>query len=609
MTQYIKHSFGVYRQGVTNGSPIVLDGPTDISLNIDQQSILKISRVGDDLVVYLVDGQQVVLEGFFLSTTGFQENRLFTSVDGEIQEVELGERYGLFNTAEYNPLDVYDDGLLFDGSGEQSLLFETKTAAVGGAGNLGVIAGGVAGIGLLGALAGGGGSGSQATSVADTVDGIAPTAPVIQVANGSQISGTGEPGAIIDLDTNGDGVVDLSTTVAANGTWSVTPNPALANGTPITVRQTDPDGNQSLAAADTVDGIAPTAPVIQIANASQISGTGEPGAIIDLDTNGDGVVDLSTTVAANGTWSVTPNPALANGTPITVRQTDPDGNQSLAAADTVDGIAPTAPVIQIANASQISGTGEPGARIGVDVNGDGVADLTTTVAGNGSWSVTPNPVLADGTLVTARQTDPDGNQSLTTADTVDAIAPTAPYVDVSSDGTQIIGTAEPNSEVSVSYVGSGSQIITLNPITVSGTGSWSTLPNPTLVANEDIYVQAEDVDGNESAYTLVLQGTDDGIISFSSLSGDIAVGVAAFDIESIDLSDDTSNALIISESNLQSLSVGSDDLRVDGVVGNGVTASGASANGSTTINGEIYNIYEFAGGGQIAIDQDISVVV
>ena len=547
MTQYIKHSFGVYRQGVTNGSPIVLDGPTDISLNIDQQSILKISRVGDDLVIYLVDGQQVVLEGFFLSSTGFQENRLFTSINGEIQEVELGERYGVFTTAEYKPLDVYDGGLLFDGAGEQPLVFEAKTAAVGGAGNLGVIAGGVAGIGLLGALAGGGGSSSQENSNSD--------AP------------------------------------------------------PVTTGRTDTDGTQSPAAADTVDAVAPTAPVIQIANASQISGTGEPGAIIDLDTNGDGVVDLTTTVAGNGTWSVTPNPALADGTSITVRQTDPDGNQSLAAADTVDAVAPTAPVIQIANASQISGTGEPGASVGVDVNGDGVSDLTTTVAGNGSWSVTPNPVLADGTLVTARQTDPDGNQSLTTADTVDAIAPTAPYVDVSSDGTQIIGTAEPNSEVSVSYVGSGSQIITLNPITVSGTGSWSTLPNPTLVANEDIYVQAEDVDGNESAYTLVLQGTDDGIINFSSLSGDIAVGVAAFDIESIDLSDDTSNALIISESNLQSLSVGSDDLRVDGVVGNGVTASGASANGSTTINGEIYNIYEFAGGGQIAIDQDISVVV
>ena len=464
MTQYIKHSFGVYRQGVTNGSPIVLDGPTDISLNIDQQSILKISRVGDDLVVYLVDGQQVVLEGFFLSTTGLQENRLFTSVDGEIQEVELGERYGLFNTAEYNPLDVYDDGLLFDGSGEQSLLFETKTAAVGGAGNLGVIAGGVAGIGLLGALAGGGGSSSQENSNSD--------AP-----------------------------------------------------------------------------------------------------------------------------------------PVTTGRTDTDGTQSPAAADTVDAVAPTAPVIQIANASQISGTGEPGASVGVDVNGDGVSDLTTTVAGNGTWSVTPNPALADGTLVTARQTDPDGNQSLATTDMVDAVAPVAPYVDVSSDGTQIIGSAEPNAEVSVSYIGSGNQIITLNPIIVSGTGSWNTVPNPTLAANEDIYVQVEDTDGNESAYTLVLQGTDDGIINFNSLSGDIAIGVAAFDIESIDLSDDTSNALIISETNLQSLSTGSDNLRVDGVTGNGVTASGASANGTTIINGETYNIYEFAGGGQLQIDQDVMVIV
>ena len=622
MVQYIKHSYGVYTTGDASGTPILLNGPSDVSLNIDQQSILKIVRVGNDLVVYLLDGQQVLIEDFFFSDSNIQQNRLFTSVDGEIQEVALGERYGLFTTAEYRSLESYDNGLLFNGMNNQPRTLEASTTGAGRAGNLGVIAGGIGGVGLLAALAGGGGTNdpgnratpmtqaeSQSATSLDTVDVIAPTAPVIQTASGVRISGIGEPNAIIDVDTNGDGIVDLTTTVLTNGSWSVAPSPALADGTLVTVRQTDPDGNQSVAASDTIDAIAPTAPVVQTASGTLVSGTGEPNAIIDVDTNGDGIVDLTTTVLANGSWSVAPNPALVDGTLVTVRQTDLDGNQSAVASDTIDAIAPTAPVIQTASGTLVSGTGEPNAIIDVDTNGDGIVDLTTTVLANGSWSVAPNPALADGTLVTVRQTDLDGNQSVAASDTVDAIAPATPYVDVSSTGAQITGAAEESSEVIVSYIGAADQTVTLNPITVSGAGGWNTTPNPTLDANEDIYVQTEDADGNKSAHTLVLQGADDGVIDLGNLTGDVAIGVAAFDIESIDLSDNAANALIITDANLQALSTGSDTLRVDGVAGNAVTALGASANGNTVIGGQLYNIFEFASGAQLNIDQDIPVVI
>ena len=442
MVQYVKHSYGVHTLGVTDGSPIFLDGPTNISLNVAQQNILKIARVGDDLIIYLIDGQQILILDFFLEVEGPETNKLFTSTDGEIQEIELGDRYGLFTSAEYKPLEVFDEGLLFDDNFERSLVREPVAAATGNPINLGLIGGGAAGIGLLGALGGGGGSSGGAA---------APVAALVA---------------------------------------------------------------------------APDAPIIQVASASVISGTGEPGATVDLDTTGDGVVNLSTTVASNGTWAVT-----------------------------------------------------------------------------------PNPVLADGDLVIARQTDTDGNQSIAAADTVDAVAPDAPIVDVVSDGTQTLGTAEPNVEVSMSYVGATDQIITLNPITVSNTGNWSANPNPSLSDDEDIYVRTTDADGNSSAYTLVLQGTDDGVIDFNNLTGDVAVGVAAFDIEAIDLSDDASNALIITEASLESLSASSDTLRIDGINGNNVTASGASANGNTTINGQLYHVYEFAGGGQITVDQDVHVVI
>ncbi len=411
MVQYVTRSNGAYSFGDTKGTPISLDGPTDISLNIRQQDVLKIVRLDDSLVIYLVDGQQVLIDDFFVTPSNSLSNRLFMSTDGEIREVLLEERYGLFNAAEYRPLESYDSQLLFEDSFTQ---VEPLGASASGRGAVGSVAGAAAGVGLL-AMVLGGSSNSDTSDTSDTenqgtpnvdgtsdrgsIDSSSVPAPVIQVASGTEISGTGEPGATVAVDIDGDGTPDLTTTVAANGTWSVSPSPALADGTLVSARQTDPDGNQSVAAGETVDAIAPIAPSLLIASGTQISGTGEPGATVDLDTDGDGIVDLSTTVAPDGTWSVTPSPALSDGVVIAVRQTDPDGNQSVSVGDTIDALPPNAPVIQVASGTEISGTGEPGATVAVDIDGDGTPDLTTTVAANGTWSVSPSPALADVNFV------------------------------------------------------------------------------------------------------------------------------------------------------------------------------------------------------------------
>ncbi|WP_206208978.1 Ig-like domain-containing protein [Vogesella mureinivorans] len=98
------------------------------------------------------------------------------------------------------------------------------------------------------------------------------------------ISGTGEPGASIMVTMPGTGEV-LITTVQPDGTWSVTPTQALANGSTGTaqVQATDAVGNSSTATvALTIDNMASPAPVVTITT----------------DTNNDGLISASEIGAA-----------------------------------------------------------------------------------------------------------------------------------------------------------------------------------------------------------------------------------------------------------------------------------------------------------------------
>ena len=136
---------------------------------------------------------------------------------------------------------------------------------------------------------------------------------------------------------------------------------------------------------------------------------------------------------SDGSWSVTPAQALAEGTQaVTVTATDGAGNTSApgTVSLTIDTRAPAAPSADVAAASDtgassadnitsdttptIQGTGTPGDRITVTMPGGEV--LTATVAGDGTWSVTPTQALSDGTQsVSITATDPAGNTSAATA--------------------------------------------------------------------------------------------------------------------------------------------------------------------------------------------------
>jgi hypothetical protein len=310
----------------------------------------------------------------------------------------------------------------------------------------------------------------------------------------------------------------------------------------VSAVQTDPDGNESPA---DVAVVGETPPVITTATGTEISGTGEPGATIGVDTDGDGTPDLTTTVAPDGTWSVAPSPALAAGTEVAATQTDASGNESPADVANID---ETPPTITAASGTEISGTGEPGAEIGVDTDGDGTPDLTTTVAPDGTWSVAPSPALADGTSVSAVQTDPDGNESPATVASIDSVAPDAPLITsaaTTGDTTpEVSGTAEAGSVVSVEVDidGDGTADATYE-VTADASGTWSVdLENdtpvsgtaPTLPLSDgdtlDVSATATDAAGNTSTAAEQTVTVELGKFSVADVSADEAAGTMTFTI-------------------------------------------------------------------------------
>ncbi|RUF53969.1 BapA prefix-like domain-containing protein [Pseudomonas aeruginosa] len=332
------------------------------------------------------------------------------------------------------------------------------------------------------------GNSSPATSI--TVDGVAPNAPVVEPSNGSELSGTAEPGSSVTL-TDGNGNPIGQTTADANGNWSFTPSTPLPDGTVVNVVARDAAGNSSPPASVTVDAVAPATPTVDPSNGTTLSGTAEPGATVTL-TDGNGNPIGQVTADGSGNWSFTPGTPLANGTVVNATASDPTGNTSAPASTTVDSVAPAAPVVNPSNGVVISGTAEPGATVTLtDGSGNPIGQVTAD--GSGNWSFTPSTPLADGTVVNATATDPAGNTGGQGSTTVDAIAPATPTVNL-SNGSSLSGTAEPGSTVILTD-GNGNPIA---EVTADGSGNWTYTPSTPIANGTVVNVVAQDAAGNSS---------------------------------------------------------------------------------------------------------------
>ncbi|MBG7011691.1 BapA prefix-like domain-containing protein [Pseudomonas aeruginosa] len=330
------------------------------------------------------------------------------------------------------------------------------------------------------------GNSSPATSI--TVDGVAPSAPVVEPSNGSELSGTAEPGSSVPL-TDGNGNPIGQTTADANGNWSFTPSTPLPDGTVVNVVARDAAGNSSPPASVTVDAVAPATPTVDPSNGTTLSGTAEPGSSVTL-TDGNGNPIGQVTADGSGNWTFTPSTPLPNGTVVNATATDPSGNASSPASVTVDAVAPATPVVNPSNGTTLSGTAEPGATVTLtDGNGNPIGQVTAD--GSGNWSFTPGTPLANGTVVNATASDPTGNTSAPASTTVDSVAPAAPVVNP-SNGAEISGTAEPGATVTLTD-GSGNPI---GQVTADGSGNWSFTPSTPLADGTVVNATATDPAGN-----------------------------------------------------------------------------------------------------------------
>ncbi|MEA8480340.1 Ig-like domain-containing protein [Pseudomonas aeruginosa] len=342
------------------------------------------------------------------------------------------------------------------------------------------------------------GNSSPATSI--TVDGVAPSAPVVEPSNGTTISGTAEPGSSVTL-TDGNGNPIGQVTADANGNWTFTPSTPLPDGTVVNVVARDAAGNSSPPASVTVDAVAPATPIVDPSNGTTLSGTAEPGSSVTL-TDGNGNTIGQVTADGSGNWTFTPTTPLPNGTVVNATATDPSGNASAPASVTVDAVAPATPVVNPSNGTTLSGTAEPGSTVTL-TDGNGAPIGQVTADGSGNWSFTPSTALPNGTVVNATATDPSGNTSPGASTTVDSQAPAAPLVDP-SNGTTISGTAEPGSTVTLTD-GNGDPI---GQVTADGSGNWSFTPTTPLADGTVVNATATDAAGNTSGQASV---TVDGV--------------------------------------------------------------------------------------------------
>jgi hypothetical protein len=354
-----------------------------------------------------------------------------------------------------------------------------------------------------------------------------PPAPVVTEPDDEELindatptyTGTGESGATIDLVVDGTTLNDVAT-VDEDGNWEFTQPTTLADG-PHTVSATQTlNGATSPASAVNdfvVDSDAPDAPEITDPDEGStttdstptVSGTGEPGATVTVEVDGDEVGEA--VVDGDGNWELPLTDPLDDGEhTITATQTDEAGNES--AADEVTFAVDTEarpPVITApADGSStndttptVEGTAEPGATVDVAIDGTPVGSVVADEDGN--WSLVLTDPLDEGDhTVTAVQTDVAGNESDPAENdfAVDTTAPAPPVITSPDDGDEVSdpsptieGTGEPGTTIVIVVDGEP-----VGSVEVDEDGNWSfTLPD---LSDGDHTVTAIAVDdaGNES---------------------------------------------------------------------------------------------------------------
>ena len=392
----------------------------------------------------------------------------------------------------------------------------------------------------------------------EVTDGTKSTGDVengVEYQNGVTISGEGEAGAAIAVTVSGH---TQTTTVSTTGTWTVTfPTTQVAAGEyeiPVVITATDPLGNRTVLNDTLVIDTVPhpiafnavTSDNVVNFTESQsgliVTGTSTAGATLTVTMQG---VSQQTTVASNGTWSVTyPTGTLPGGeynATLTATTSDAAGNVSSSShsyrVDTLTSVAFASTAIatdNIVNANEaaggvvLTGTSQPGNSVSVAWNG---STQTATAGTNGAWSVTfPGSSIPAGTYAstaTVTATDAAGNTATATRpvqiDTQTSVTMGPGQVggdDIvagaeARSGIALTGTAEAGASVDVTFEG-------INRTVIAGsngnwTASFATSEIRSGTYSSTVSVRATDTAGNV-ATTSHIVNVDTEVTNFSRLT-------------------------------------------------------------------------------------------
>lgn len=539
--------------GDAQGNFIQVGSGDSVSLNLSRSSIVGYEQQGGDLLIRLVDGRTIVLDGYFEAAAG-DVNRLYLSSDGDIVEVLVQDTGDGVLFADYGPVDGWakwsplDDLRFTEADMVQDIAVASNEPAgmaafvpglLGGFGSVGTAAAIGGGAVVIGGLAGGGSNHTTATVDPQNTTTITTNTPDPKLP----VSGTGEPGETVVVTIGGK---SQTTTINDDGKWSVSfpaTNLPTDGSHTATVVVTDKDGGTTnLTGPAFVLDLTPPEVNVQhgakstgdIENAAEyqngvsIDGRGEAGATIVVQI---GSHTQTTTVASNGSWSATFSQSqIAAGeyeVPVKITATDRLGNTTILNETLVIDTVPhpigfntvTSDNLVSLTESQsglvVSGTSTAGATISVTLQG---VVQTATVGSDGRWSVTyPAGTLTSGEYtasLTATTTDRAGNISTSThsfqVDTLTSVGfsgsvATDNVVNATEAAGSVVlsGTGQVGANISVAWNGT-----TLTTV-VGQNGTWSVSYPAGSVAggtySSTATVTATDAAGNVATSTRTVQ--------------------------------------------------------------------------------------------------------
>ena len=229
-----------------------------------------------------------------------------------------------------------------------------------------------------------------------TVDSTSPTTPTVNSLTTSDttptVTGTAEINSSITITVGGN---TYTGTTDGNGNWSIGVTTALSDGSyTVNVTATDDAGNVSPQGSGTIviDSAPPVAPTVDDLTTADttptLTGTAEAGSTVIC--NGWNGTVYTATADGNGDWSITTT-VLADGTyTVSATATDAAGNDSSPGTGslTVDATPPTTPTVNNLRTNDttpsITGAAEAGSTVSVTVD----SAVYTTTATGGSWTVT-----------------------------------------------------------------------------------------------------------------------------------------------------------------------------------------------------------------------------